>query len=192
MNRKLWNQFKERVLNLSGEVFYAEDKKEVGELISRLISQYPNPMVGVAVSPLIEESGVVELVEKSGGIIDRISGGEPVREFKIGISEMDLGIAQTGSLVQDATDLGKRLVSMLPEIHIALLRGENIVPCLQDALDHFYRKGIPPGYIAFISGPSRTADIERVLTIGVHGPERLVVIVLNERGEGTKRGKKRV
>ena len=189
MDRKQWNRFKERVLNLSGEVFYAEDKKEAGELISQIISQYPNPEVGVAKSPLIEESGVVELVEKSGGIIDQINGGEPVREFQIGISEMDLGIAQTGSLVQDATDLGKRLVSMLPAVHIALLRAENIVPCLQDALDHFYLQGLPPGYIAFISGPSRTADIERVLTIGVHGPERLVVIVLNERGEGGKRGK---
>ena len=192
MDRKLWNQFKERVLKLSGEVLYAVDKKEAGELISRLISQYPDPVVGVAVSPLIEESEVVEFVKKSGGIVEQISGGEPVREFKIGISEMDLGIAQTGSLVQDATDFGKRLVSMLPEVHIALIRGEKIVPCLQDALQHFYLQGLPPGYIAFISGPSRTADIERVLTIGVHGPERLVVIVLNERGEGTKRGKKRI
>ncbi len=96
---------------------------------------------------------------------------EGCAEAKIGISQMDWGKADTGTLVQDATAVEKRLVSTLPLIHIALIATGKILPDLPSLLG-----AIDPrqaGYIAFITGPSRTADIERVLTIGVHGPERL-------------------
>jgi L-lactate dehydrogenase complex protein LldG len=88
---------------------------------------------------------------------------------------MEWGLADTGTVVQDATDPALRLVSTLPEIHIALLSANRILPSLADALPK-----LDPGrspYISFITGPSRTADIERVLTIGAHGPVRLVVVV---------------
>ena len=104
-------------------------------------------------------------------------------EAKIGISQMDWGKADTGTLVQDATAVEKRLVSTLPLIHIALIATSKILPDLPSVLT-----AIDPrqaGYISFITGPSRTADIERVLTIGVHGPERLIIVAVDEmRGNG--------
>jgi L-lactate dehydrogenase complex protein LldG len=108
---------------------------------------------------------------------------EGCAEAKIGISQMDWGKADTGTLVQDATQVEKRLVSTLPLMHIALIATGNILPDLPTLLT-----AIDPrqaGYISFITGPSRTADIERVLTIGVHGPERLIIVAVDEmRGNG--------
>jgi L-lactate dehydrogenase complex protein LldG len=97
---------------------------------------------------------------------------------KIGISQMDWGKADTGTLVQDSTAVEKRLVSTLPSIHIALIETAKIVDDLPALLARIGPR--PAGYISFITGPSRTADIERVLTIGVHGPERLIVVAIDE------------
>jgi L-lactate dehydrogenase complex protein LldG len=105
---------------------------------------------------------------------------ELAAQAKIGISDMEWALADTGSLVQDQSAVEQRLVSSLTTIHIALVPSGNIL-AQKTAL--FQR--INPSnsrYIAFITGPSRTADIERVLTIGVHGPERLIIIFVDELG----------
>jgi len=98
----------------------------------------------------------------------------------IGISQMDWALADTGTLVQDATAIDKRLVSTLPTIHIALVATGSLRPDMPACLTGIDPKGI--GYLSMITGPSRTADIERVLTIGVHGPERLIIIFFDELG----------
>jgi L-lactate dehydrogenase complex protein LldG len=96
----------------------------------------------------------------------------------IGISEAGWALADTGSLVTDQTAVEQRLVATLPPIHIAIIGTNRILP---DKAVVFGK--ISPRtsrYIAFITGPSRTADIERVLTIGVHGPKRLVIVFVDE------------
>ncbi|MGA2416172.1 MAG: lactate utilization protein [Candidatus Sulfotelmatobacter sp.] len=95
-------------------------------------------------------------------------------QAKVGISQLDWAIANTGTLMQDAAPVDRRLVSTLPLIHIALVRSDRIVPDLPAALTKI--RPTHTNYISFITGPSRTADIERVLTIGVHGPEKLVIV----------------
>jgi L-lactate dehydrogenase complex protein LldG len=94
---------------------------------------------------------------------------------------MDWGIANTGTLVQDASAVEKRLVSTLPMIHVAILANSKIVADMATVL-----KKLTPGaspYLSMITGPSRTADIERVLTIGVHGPGRLVIVIVGDHEE---------
>ncbi|HVX67658.1 MAG TPA: lactate utilization protein [Bryobacteraceae bacterium] len=103
---------------------------------------------------------------------------ESAATASVGISEMDWGVADTGTLAQDATAVGQRLVSTLPPVHVAFLPTASIVP----DLPALFEKAGPGrcGYLALITGPSRTADIERVLTIGVHGPERLIILCVDE------------
>ena len=103
-------------------------------------------------------------------------------DSKVGISELGWALADTGSLVSDQTDINQRLVSTLPEIHIAIIGTDRIL----DNKPSVFTKINPQNsrYIAFITGPSRTADIERVLTIGVHGPKRLVIVFVDEPGGG--------
>jgi L-lactate dehydrogenase complex protein LldG len=99
---------------------------------------------------------------------------------RIGISQVDWALADTGTLVQDATSIDKRLVSTLPEIHIALLPSNSLLPDMTALLEKLSPQQM--NYIAMITGPSRTADIERVLTIGVHGPKRLIIILVDDLG----------
>jgi L-lactate dehydrogenase complex protein LldG len=103
---------------------------------------------------------------------------EAAASAQFGISRMDCAIADTGTLVQDATAIEQRLVSSLPPVHIALVPTGAIVPDMRSALARFDLGRC--GYLAAITGPSRTADIERVLTIGVHGPKRLVIVFVDE------------
>ena len=131
---------------------------------------------------------IAGMVMSEGGTVVSALEGEVTREAaaeaKIGISAMDYAIADTGTLVQDATAVGRRLVSTLPEILVAIVGTDSIVPDLASALARFNPRQI--AYLAMITGPSRTADIERVLTIGVHGPSRLVVVFVDEFGGGTE------
>lgn len=95
-----------------------------------------------------------------------------------GICTVQYGVAETGSLVSDSSAVGRRLVSTLPPLHVALLPVDRIVQSMADALARFDPRKC--SYLAAITGPSRTADIERVLTIGVHGPRRLLIVLVQD------------
>jgi L-lactate dehydrogenase complex protein LldG len=80
--------------------------------------------------------------------------------------------------VQAADEADKRLVSTLPPLHIALVSASAVLPGLPALIERVDPR--ESAYLAFITGPSRTADIERVLTIGVHGPARLIIILVDD------------
>ncbi len=101
---------------------------------------------------------------------------------RFGISQMAWGLADTGTLAGNSTDIDQRLVSSLSTIHIALVPTAGILPDMPSLFSHLHPRDC--AYLAMITGPSRTADIERVLTIGVHGPERLVIICIDEYAGG--------
>jgi L-lactate dehydrogenase complex protein LldG len=103
-------------------------------------------------------------------------------EALVGISEMDFGVARTGTLLSDSSSVNQRLVSTLPPVHIAILPVSRIVADLATALTRLDVRRCP--FVAAITGPSRTADIERVLTIGVHGPRRLVILLVGDPANG--------
>jgi L-lactate dehydrogenase complex protein LldG len=99
----------------------------------------------------------------------------------IGLTPADRGIAETGTLVLDSAFEDVRIITMLSEIHIAFLHKSLIVEdmmSLAESMNGLMKA--PPSYMAFITGPSRTADIERVLTIGVHGPQELHILITEE------------
>jgi L-lactate dehydrogenase complex protein LldG len=182
-----FSTFKSRAEAVSAEVHHFATQADalafiVEFLRSEGVKDAPNFRAVWADCPFLEEIDREELRASVPGLVFDVTR-EGCAEAKIGISEMDWGKADTGTLVQDATQVEKRLVSTLPLIHIALIATSKILPDLSSVLT-----AIDPrqaGYISFITGPSRTADIERVLTIGVHGPERLIIIAVDEmRGDG--------
>jgi L-lactate dehydrogenase complex protein LldG len=99
--------------------------------------------------------------------------------YDVGICTAQAAIAETGTLVLESDLERNRLVSLLPPVHIAIVKARDICRTLGDALRDLRREGQPgmSRAITFITGPSRTADIELTLTIGVHGPKELYVIV---------------
>lgn len=97
------------------------------------------------------------------------------------IVEADYGIAETGTVVIDSADEKLRLATCLAEKLTVLVEGSRIREKLEDVVDFLEECSEKEhGYLAFISGASRTADIERVLTIGVHGPREMQVIIVED------------
>ena len=104
---------------------------------------------------------------------------ERVRDAGIGITTTDFAIANTGTLLIFTSPNHARSVSLLPRHHIALVRESQMVARMGDTLPAFaaWPNGHPPSSLHFITGPSRSADIENDLTIGVHGPATVTVII---------------
>lgn len=102
---------------------------------------------------------------------------QDIFRFDTGISAVQAAIAETGTLVLDSACERHRLVSLVPPVHIAIVRASQIYRSLSEVLALIRKdKEISPA-VTFITGPSRTADIELTLAIGVHGPQELYVIV---------------
>ena len=113
--------------------------------------------------------------------ICRTDGGYNVNELEkcdAGITECDALVAQTGSVVVTSRSAGGRALSVLPPHHVVIARREQLVPDLPAAFELLQRKYAPnfPSMISFVTGPSRTGDIERILVLGAHGPKKLTVL----------------
>ena len=103
-------------------------------------------------------------------------------EIHTSLNVVDWGVAETGTLVLDSSAEDVRIATMLAETQIAVLPVTKIklkATDLEGELDAILKKEMP-SYTAFITGASRTADIERVLAIGVHGPQELHILLLEE------------
>lgn len=98
------------------------------------------------------------------------------------VVEADYAIAETGTVVIDSEDERLRLATCLAEKLIVLVEASRIKERLEDIVDFMEERSEKErSYIAFITGASRTADIERVLTIGVHGPKEMQVIIIEDK-----------
>jgi len=95
-----------------------------------------------------------------------------------GISECDALIAQTGSVLVTSRCAGGRALSVLPPHHVVLAQRDQLVPDLPAAFELLKNKYADnyPSMISFITGPSRTGDIERILVLGAHGPKKLTIL----------------
>ncbi len=108
---------------------------------------------------------------------------EEIRQSGIGITGADYALAETGSIVILPRRGLSRLVSLVPPIHIALVRPEDLLESLDDLfllrrLEYHQRGGEMGSYLNFITGPSRTADIEMTIVEGVHGPKEVHMVIL--------------
>jgi len=147
------NQFKESVESVAGHCIVTTD---VTDTLKRILAELKTERVASSDNP---------------------PNAQEIFGFDVGISNAQAGIAETGTLVLDSARERHRLVSLVPPVHIAIIKASAIVETLGEALALLRNdKAISPA-ITFITGPSRTADIELTLAIGVHGPQQLYVIV---------------
>jgi L-lactate dehydrogenase complex protein LldG len=100
-------------------------------------------------------------------------------EATLGVTSAIAGVAATGSVVLDSRRAGGRLASLLPPIHLCVLPADRIVATPADVLRGLGDDpaALPPSLV-LVTGPSRTGDIEQLLTIGAHGPTALHVVVV--------------
>ncbi len=153
----LLSQFTAELTALSGVVHQTSNPTQsiVEYLISNNLRRI-HLQPGVLDEALLREAGVEFTYET-----------DP--QIPVGVTKARVGLADTGSILEADEEL---LGSLLPEIHIAVLKSKDILPSLPDAMPLVKGRNV-----VFITGPSRTADIEMTLTIGVHGPKELHVFV---------------
>lgn len=177
----MYEQFKTRAEGVSAEVYRFETKTGaldfiVGFLQREGIANQPNTHALWAECPFLDGVDRQALAGVAGLKFEVTR--ELAANSRFGISQMEWALADTGTLVQDSSAVEQRLVSSLSTIHIAIVPTSGLLPDLPTLLTRLHPK--ESAYIAMITGPSRTADIERVLTIGVHGPERLIIVFVDE------------
>ncbi len=96
----------------------------------------------------------------------------------VGLSGADAALAETGSVIISSGPGRSRLATLLPAVHIALVSTSRLTS------DIFTwsasRQGTLPANVTLVSGPSKTADIEQTMTVGIHGPKRFIVILYDD------------
>jgi L-lactate dehydrogenase complex protein LldG len=183
----LCEHFKRELENVGGRVAIAQSAAEVDAALraelshwgaKRLVSWAKSEFRGWDLGWLWTEGGCTALDSNGGPAdVDR-QFRRAAFEADIGITTVDFAIANTGTLVVSASTERPRSVSLLPTVHLALVRAAQMVDRMGSVFAAYTtRTGGPPSAVHFITGPSRTSDIENDLTIGVHGPAAVSVIV---------------
>jgi len=126
--------------------------------------------LGIQVTPLVHDPHDPE------GSRRRLR--EEAERADAGITGVDFVVAETGSVVLRHPQGVSRLASLLPPVHIALARADQVVETLDEVM--VLLQGDPGSYLTLISGPSRTGDIEQTIIVGVHGPKRVYLVLVRE------------
>ncbi len=128
------------------------------------------------------------------GTDDRETVRRRLAESGMGITGADYAIAETGSVIVLPRKGLSRLVSVVPPVHVAIVRPQDILGTLDDLFAlrrlEFHRSGTNGNadmgsYLNFITGPSRTADIEQTIVVGVHGPREVHMVLLDDPSTGS-------
>ncbi len=174
----LAERFTTALTSVHGEVIRAANLAEATERLSQCLGDLGAKRIVANAEPLLLE---LDLPQRYPEIEWHIVGqtGEDLRAFctsaDVGLSSADAALAETGTVVISSGPGRSRLATLLPPVHIAL------VPTTCLTTDIFTwtaaRQGALPSALTLITGPSKTADIEQTLAIGVHGPKRFMVIL---------------
>lgn len=180
-NGKYWNDFAENAQNASVEIKIVKSYKDAIADILKIAKATDAKMIaGVGADECEELADVCVEVNKSFKVYtDKFDIVKNKNELDIGITLGEFGVGETGSICVDNYAYEARIASMLPLINIIFMPKNYIVNNMQDAFD-VLAKVFWKGYSGFVTGPSRTSDIERVLTLGVHGPSRVILFAIED------------
>ena len=177
----LAEMFKASLIAVDGHCVIVKGDDEIAAEMTRIIGALQKTRLRgkrLAISDNTNVERLVQLVDLDVDELAVVPDKEALFNFDVGISTAQAAIAETGTLVLDATLEQHRLVSLVPPVHIALVRASTIRQTLGEMLNELRNgEGDVSRAITFITGPSRTADIELTLAIGVHGPQELYVII---------------
>jgi L-lactate dehydrogenase complex protein LldG len=176
---ELASVFSERLSRLNGKLSLVSDESEAADAVLRILrSAGTGPFLADA-APLVSQvlSRNEELAQVVEGQARLGCHGMDYSRYEAGISAADFLVARTGSVVLRSTSAGGRRLSVLPPLHIVLARSGQLVASLGEALEALDRSE-SWSYATVITGPSRTADIEKILVLGAHGPRRLEVVLI--------------
>jgi L-lactate dehydrogenase complex protein LldG len=180
---ELLTRFKNRLESVGGEAHSVESLEQATEIIAAhpalvqkeivVAPDFATYQFWAAILPLLLDKGIdIREADSTASVADAPAG----------LSTAELAIAETGSVLLAENALEARVVGMLTLTHFVLVHKETLFPMLEDAgklLVELTKSGSDQRHhISLVTGPSRTADIERTLTIGVQGPKAFCVILV--------------
>lgn len=170
----LIERFRENLISIGGNCETVKDERGAAVLIRAIIEKSAARKIAVTDSDLI--SAIVNALDADAEITSNAAKAD-LFECDLGITGAQFGIAETGTLVLESEREFNRLTSLVPPIHVCVLEAKNLRQTLGEVLG-ILEKNLSRT-ITFITGPSRTSDIELTLAIGVHGPAKLFVILID-------------
>jgi L-lactate dehydrogenase complex protein LldG len=185
---QLLARFTEQLTAQEGIVHYLSDEQAFWERMDTLFDNHTadcamataDPLLGLNLSQWGQSKGIE--IKTPAVYPGRAGYTQAVFDkVPIGITTADYAVAESGTLVLVHGKEQARLVSLAPLIHVALLPRRRIVPTYEDALQPIFAQGRPPSQVCLITGPSMTADIQGVPFKGMHGPQKLIVLILEFR-----------
>ena len=154
----------------------------VGDLVARVVDFIKSAgckAVAHAVSPLLDRLGIPQALKDAGLLVRPWDTIQPDEMYDIdcGLTDAWSAVAETGSIVIKPSANHGRMLSLVPPLHVAIIEPKIIVGDLVDLLEKLKTDNTASGTI-LITGPSKTADIEMTLVVGVHGPKTVKAIVI--------------
>lgn len=172
--------FRKRLAELAAELVEVPDLARAAHGLAKLLAEVRGRVAAerfdlleamIRLEPALESalSGAFELPVAAASLA----------EYEVGITSAERLVARTGSIFLRSDRSGGRALSVLPPTHIVIARAGQLVGSLAEVLEDFGQHDPASSFATFITGPSRTADIEKILVLGAHGPKRLVVFLVD-------------
>ncbi|HJO04543.1 MAG TPA: LUD domain-containing protein [Acidobacteriota bacterium] len=176
-------RFRSALDSLGGTTRVLRSGFALGEAIDEIVrSQPPPPALLYEPFALADEMGLYLALRARGvDLVPVREAGDRAADMSVGLTGAELAIAESGTLIVGGQPGGWGLATVLPWVHIAVLRARDIVPDVAAAFEGFERRfaGGERNWV-WISGPSRTADIVQELVKGIHGPNALHVFLVSD------------
>jgi L-lactate dehydrogenase complex protein LldG len=168
---------------LSSEIIRTETSQQAADAVAELCRDRGWAQALSWDAAQIGCEGLPEALAAAG--VEAITEGQPdaLKGIPVGITGAEAGLADTGTVVVRSGSGRSQLASLLPPAHIVVMDAARVLPDMRSYFEALDAQGgaaahlQEAGNLVFISGPSRTADIEQVLTLGVHGPRELFVVL---------------
>lgn len=175
MTLTLQEQFCQAAIQVGADVAVVSDVNSLADYVAKHLEgtlMTPN-------CPTLARAGVVSALQEQGLAVVTDDLRQHGATAAAGLSGANFGIAATGTVALESTAEAVRIATTLPEKHFVVLDPRKILADYDAALPvvRQFHERLPQTYLAYLTGPSRTADIERVLTIGVHGPKELHLLL---------------
>jgi len=179
----LIQRFRQALEAVVGNCLIVASESEAAEAVKQIIEQTGAQLVAISDAPLVRR--VLEQTETSTTLLEDCVP-PALFDCDLGITSAQWAVAETGTLVLESEAEQHRLVSLVPPIHVAIIEASRIRETLAEVLQSIGEQGKDEmsRTVTFITGPSRTSDIELTLAIGVHGPGELHVIVIQDEPVG--------
>lgn len=191
----LVQKFRKEFELVSGEFHYCESGTAVLSLLTQIIQSSASKYVAVSQHEVCKRFAVAQSLEAQlpevGLLVENIESENPfdrtrlrnaLAQVQLSITGAEYLIAESGTIVSVAGAQASRQISLLPSIHVVLATPQQIFPNMAELFLEIQRKHgtkLPGSALTCITGPSRTADIEKVLIKGVHGPMRLLLVMVS-------------